>query len=608
MNSQSLKRILSYMGAYKGRLTVAIALAFVGATFCVVAPWLLGEITTILYNGAMDGVWFVETASDGTVDTSTVWLWLGGEGGIAVGKVQCALFLTVLIAVLYALSMAFNGTANKTLSRVAAMAVHDIRSDLEDKMHRLTLNYYDTHANGEVLSVITNDVDAINTLLSKFTYQVVNQFITMVGTLVMLLVINGWLALVAVLTIPLTFLATGGVQAVSGKYYAAQQNLLGGVNGYVEEIYNGQNVVTSFNYQERAKARFDEMNEELKGKTSKAETFTGAVMPLTQLVSNIGYAVTAAVGCLLAINGTITVGNVQSALQYNKNFQQPFTVLAQMASQMSTAMAAGDRIFAMLDAEEEVSDPEQGKVPEVCDGTVEFEHVQFGYVPGKLLMTDVSFKALPGQKVAIVGPTGAGKTTLINLLMRFYEINGGRILVDGVDSKEMTRHELRRHFSMVLQETWLFEGTIRDNLKYGAGREVSDEEVIEAAKSVCADNFIRTMPGGYDMMLSKGAESIPQGQRQLLTIARAIVADPEIMILDEATSNVDAHTEQVIQDAMKTLMKGRTSFVIAHRLSTIRDSDAILYMENGDIKEVGDHDTLMALGGKYAALYNSQFA
>ena len=314
------------------------------------------------------------------------------------------------------------------------------------------------------------------------------------------------------------------------------------------------------------------------------------------------------IGCIFAMKGYMTVGNVQSALQYAKPFQQPFTTISQMSGQLASAIAAGERIFSLLDAEEEIPDPAEGRVPEECNGSVEFRHVQFGYTPEHLLMTDVNVKAAPGKKFAIVGPTGAGKTTLINLLMRFYEINSGEIRVDGVNTQEMTRHELRTHFGMVLQDTWLFQGTIRDNLKYGAGREVSDEEMIEAAKSVCADNFIRTMPGGYDMMLSKGAENISQGQRQLLTIARAIIANPEIMILDEATSNVDAHTEQVIQDAMATLMEGRTSFVIAHRLSTIRDAHAILYMENGDIKEIGNHDTLMALDGKYAALYNSQFA
>ena len=602
MNSQTLKRILSYMASYKVKLIFACIMALVGTVLTVLAPLYLGDITSILYAGVEDGLWTVQTASDGTVEGA--WTYLGSH---AVGKLEACLFLVILVAILYVLSYVFCAVANRHLSRLAAVAVHDIRRDIEAKMHRLTLNYYDTHANGDVLSVVTNDVDAINTLLGKYLYQVINQAINLVGVLIMLFMISGWLALIAILMIPITVLVTGPIQSKSGADYADQQNLLGTVNGYVEEIYNGQSVVSSFNYQEKAKQSFDRMNEELCEKTRAAETYSGAIMPLTQMVSNIGYGISALVGCLFALNGYMTVGNVQSALQYTKSSQQPFTVLSQMASQLATAMAAGERIFELLDAEEEIPDPEEGLVPAACDGTVDFEHVQFGYTPGKLLMTDVNFSAEPGKKIAIVGPTGAGKTTLINLLMRFYEINGGRIVVDGVDAKEMTRHELRRHFSMVLQETWLFEGTIRDNLKYGAQGEVTDEQMIEAAKSVCADNFIRTMPGGYDMMLSKGAENISQGQRQLLTIARAIIADPEIMILDEATSNVDAHTEQTIQDAMATLMKGRTSFVIAHRLSTIRDAYMILYMENGDIKEVGNHESLMELGGKYAALYNSQF-
>ena len=602
MNSQTLKRILSYMTSYKGKLVFACVMALIGTVLTVLAPMYLGDITSILYAGVEDGLWTVQTASDGTVEGA--WIYLGSH---AVGKLEACLFLVIFVAALYVLSYVFCAVANRYLSRIAAMAVHDMRRDIEAKMHRLTLNYYDTHANGDVLSVVTNDVDAINTLLGKYLYQVINQAISLVGVLVMLFMISGWLALIAILMIPVTLLVTGPIQSKSGNDYADQQNLLGTVNGYVEEIYNGQSVVSSFNYTDKAKEAFDKMNDELCEKTKTAETYSGAIMPLTQMVSNVGYGISALVGCLLALNGYMTVGNVQSALQYTKTAQQPFTVLSQMASALSTALAAGERIFALLDAEEEIPDPEEGLVPARCDGTVDFEHVQFGYTPGKLLMTDVNFSAEPGKKIAIVGPTGAGKTTLINLLMRFYEINGGKIVVDGIDAKEMTRSELRRHFSMVLQETWLFEGTIRDNLKYGANGEVTDEQMIEAAKSVCADNFIRTMPGGYDMMLSKGAENISQGQRQLLTIARAIIANPEIMILDEATSNVDAHTEQTIQNAMATLMKGRTSFVIAHRLSTIRDAYMILYMENGDIKEVGNHESLMELNGKYAALYNSQF-
>ncbi len=498
-------------------------------------------------------------------------------------------------------------TANQMLARIASYVVRDMRSDIDTKMHRLQLNYYDTRTNGEILSVITNDVDAINTLLGKNLYQCISAVVTIVGILAMLLTVNIRLALIAVLMIPGTLLLSGPVMRLGSKNFQAQQNLLGTVNGYVEEMYDGQNVTSCFNYQDKAIERFDEINEELMSKAESAERLSGTITPLTQMANNLGYAVSGLVGCMLALGGVMTVGGIQSALQYTKTLQQPFTTFSQMSSQISAALAAGTRIFELLDAEEEVPDPEPGKVPTDCRGTVEFKNVQFGYTPDRPLMTDVSFRAKTGQKIAIVGPTGAGKTTLINLLMRFYEISGGQIVVDGINTKEMTRNELRRHFGMVLQDTWLFEGTIRDNLKYSTTREVSDEEMEAATKPVCADAFIRTMPGGYDMVLSKGAENISQGQRQLLTIARAIIADPEIMILDEATSNVDAHTEQAIQDAVAILLKGRTSFVIAHRLSTIRDANVILYMENGDILEVGDHDTLMALNGKYTALYNSQF-
>ena len=605
MNSKVPKRFLSYIGKYKGLFSFAFLTCLIGTACTVVAPKILGEITTILYNGISDGLWTVQKASDGSTNASSVCFTFMGH---KVGKIEAIIFIAVILVILYVLSLVFCAIANKGFAKIASYVVRDLRTEIDEKMHRMSLNYYDTRPNGETLSVITNDVDAINTLLGKNFYTVISQAISLVGVLIMLLIVNAWLALIAVLMIPGILLLTGPVQKKSGKHYADQQNQLGDVNGFVEEIYNGQNVITSFNYQKRATNHYDEINENLRKTAKSAERYAGFVMPLTQMVSYIGYAAAAIVGCIFAMKGTMTVGNVQSALQYINNFQQPFTTVSQMAGQLSSGLAAGGRIFDLLDAEEEVPDPEDGKVPEVCDGSVEFRHVQFGYTPDNLLMKDVSLKVEPGLKCAIVGPTGAGKTTLINLLMRFYEINGGEILVDGVNTTEMTRHELRTHFGMVLQETWLFEGTIRDNLKYGTDREVSEEEMIAAAKSVCADNFIRTMPGGYDMMLSKGTENISQGQRQLLTIARAIIADPEIMILDEATSNVDAHTEQTIQEAMATLQKGRTSFVIAHRLSTIRDANMILYMENGDIKEVGDHNTLMELGGKYAELYNSQFA
>ena len=600
MSSKAFKRIFSYIKKYRARFILSVLAVIIGTGFTVIAPTLLGYITTTLSNGVSDGIW--DTTAGVSSDYACYVF------GTEVSKLQYILFIIVVLTILYVASLIFCGFANNSFARITALVIKDMRTDIECKMHKLSLNYFDTHANGDVLSVITNDVDAINTMIGKNLYQIISSAVTLVGVLIMLLVSNIWMALIAIALIPLTMLSTAPFSKKNAKYYEAEHEILGNVNGYVEEIFNGQNVVSSFNYEDKAAAKFDSMNADLQDKAQQAEKLSGAIMPMTQMVNNIGYAAAGLIGCLFAINGTMNVGTVQSVLQYIKNFQQPFNTIAGMSGQLSDAMAASVRIFDLLDAEEEIPDPENGAVPTKCDGTVSFEHVQFGYSPDNLLMTDVSLNVKPGQKCAIVGPTGAGKTTLINLLMRFYEINGGKIIVDGVNSAEMTRHELRTHFGMVLQDTWLFEGTIRDNLKYGTDREVSDEEMIEAAKSVCADSFIRTMPGGYDMMLSKGAENISQGQRQLLTIARAIISNPEIMILDEATSNVDAHTEQDIQNAMATLMKGRTSFVIAHRLSTIRDAAMILYMENGDIKEVGDHETLMAKGGKYAELYNSQFA
>lgn len=599
MKSHVLKRLMSYLGKFKGRFVAAVITALIGTVLLILSPRIMGEITTILFAGVKDKLWLYDAAKP-----DSAWVTIANY---PLDKITCIVLILLILVLTYLLAWIFNMIANALLATVSAGMVENLRKDIQGKMHRMKLDYYDTRTNGEILSVITNDVNVIQTLLGANFFQIITQPIMAVGILLMLLSINGWLALIALATVPLTFLVSGGTLKASSENFEKQQALLGDLNGYVEEMYNGQNVVTSFNYQKKANSRFAEINEMLRQSSDKAESSAGAVMPLTMAVNLIGCAVTALVGCVFALKGSMLLGGVQSAMQYVESFQQPFTTFAGMAGQLSAAMAAGGRIMELLDAEEEVKDPETGKVPQKADGSVDFKHVKFGYLPDKLLMTDVNVHVEPGQKIAIVGPTGAGKTTLINLLMRFYEINGGEIWVDGVNSKEMTRQELRRHFGMVLQDTWLFEGTIRDNLKYSTEREVTDEEVEAAAKSVCADTFIHTMPGGYDMMLSKGAENISQGQRQLLTIARAIIANPEIMILDEATSNVDAHTEQVIQNAMATLMKGRTSFVIAHRLSTIRDANVILYMENGDIKEVGDHDALMKQNGKYAALYNSQF-
>lgn len=573
------KRLLGYLKADRLRLTFIMLAAVVSTAFMVMAPFLAGKVTTALFASIADGVFYWETIA-----------WL----------------LTALVG-LYLVSQLFAALQGFGMARLTADVMQTLRRQIDEKMHRLKLDYYDGHTHGDILSVITNDVDTINQTISQNLTSVVTQVTTAVGVLVMMLLISPKLALIPIVMVPLSLLSAAGVMKASEKYYGQQQELLGELNGYVEEMYNGQSVVQTFNYQTRAEQAFGALNEALKTSARKAETTAGAVSPITTLVNNLGYVLCAAVGCLWAIAGRIAVGNVQAMLEYTWRFADPFTILAGMVGSFGAAAAAGERIFRLLDAEEEIPDGENCVIPAERSGSVTFENVQFGYTPDRLLMKGVNLTVQPGQKVAVVGPTGAGKTTLINLLMRFYELNGGRITVDGTDIREMSRAELRDRFGMVLQDTWLFEGTIGDNIGY-AEDEMPREKIVSSARSACAHNFIKTLPGGYDMVLSKGAENISQGERQLLTIARAIASDPEIMILDEATSNVDTHTEVLIQKAMGELMKGRTSFVIAHRLSTIRDADMILYMEDGDIREVGSHEELMEKNGKYAALYLSQFA
>lgn len=577
-NTKILKRLLHYLKAYRLRLFFVMMAAVISTAFMVLAPFLVGKVTTTLFASIADGVFYGE---------AIIWLLAG-------------------LVALYLISQLFSFLQGFGMAKITAKVMETMRQEIDEKMHRLKLNYYDTHTHGDILSVITNDVDTINNALSQNLTSVVTQVTTAIGVLVMMLVISPALSLIPVIMVPLSLLSAARVMKASEKYYGEQQELLGKLNGYVEEMYNGQSVVQTFNYQERAKKTFAGLNEDLKNSSRKAETTAGAVSPITTLVNDLGYVLCAAIGCLWAIGGKIAVGNVQAMLEYTWRFAEPFSAIAGMVGSFGAAAAAGKRIFALLDAEEEVPDKEQSIVPDNCEGQVTFENVKFGYTPDRLLMNGINLTVKPGQKVAVVGPTGAGKTTLINLLMRFYELNGGSILVDGVKITDMSREELRKRFGMVLQDTWLFEGTIGENIGY-AQENMPKEKIKAAAKSACAHSFIKTLPGGYDMLLSKGAENISQGERQLLTIARAIASDPEIMILDEATSNVDTHTEVLIQKAMAELMKGRTSFVIAHRLSTIRDADMILYMENGDIKEIGNHEELMAKNGKYAALYMSQF-
>lgn len=579
MKNHTLKRLFGYLKFHRLRLFFVLLFAAVSTVFTVMAPFVIGKVTTTLFDSIKDGVFYWE---------NIVWL------------------LSALIF-LYLTSQFFSFLQGFHMAKITSNVIHEIRSDIDKKMHKLKLNYYDTHTHGDILSIITNDVDTISNTISQNLTSIVTQVITAVGILFMMLSISPKLTLIPVIMVPLSLLSAAGVMKSGGKHYERQQALLGELNGYIEEMYNGQQIVQAFSYQNKATEQFHALNEALKSSSYKAETTAGAVSPITTFVNDMGYVTCALIGCLRAVGGFIAIGNVQAMLEYTRQFAEPFSSLAGMAGTFGAAKAAGDRIFALLDAEEELPEAENTVVTEERSGSVTFQNVQFGYTKDRLLMKDVNLTVKPGQKVAIVGPTGAGKTTLINLLMRFYEVNSGAISVDGVNIKDMSREELRSRFGMVLQDTWLFEGTIADNLGYAA-ENMDRDSIIAAAKSACAHNFIKTLPDGYDMKLSKGAENISQGERQLLTIARAIASDPEIMILDEATSNVDTHTEILIQRAMTQLMKDRTSFVIAHRLSTIRDADMILYMEDGDIKEIGTHDELMKRGEKYAALYNSQFA
>ena len=577
--NNALKRLLGYLKAYRGKLTLVMLAAVISTGFMVLAPYLIGKVTTTLFASVADGVFY----------------W------------KAILLLLAGLVALYLISQLFSFLQGWGMAKITAKVMQALRQDIDEKMHRLKLNYYDTHTHGDILSILTNDVDTINNCLSQNLTSIVTQVVTAIGVLIMMLCISPKLTLIPVVMVPLSLVAAGGVMKASEKHYAKQQDLLGQLNGYVEEMYNGQAVVQSFNYQQRANAAFAKLNEALKTTSRKAETTAGAISPITTLVNDLGYVTCAVLGCLWAIVGKITVGNVQAMLEYTWRFAEPFSTIAGMVGSFGAASAAGSRIFALLDAEEEVPETQNPVVLQQRSGAVSFRNVTFGYTPDKILMKGINLEVKPGQKVAVVGPTGAGKTTLINLLMRFYELSDGTICVDGVNITDMSRAELRDRFGMVLQDTWLFEGTIGDNIGY-AEDAMDKEKILSAARAAGAHSFIKTLPGGYDMLLSKGAENISQGERQLLTIARAIASDPEIMILDEATSNVDTHTEVAIQDAMAELMRGRTSFVIAHRLSTIRDADMILYMEDGDIKEVGSHDQLMALGGKYSTLYNSQFA
>ena len=507
---------------------------------------------------------------------------------------------------LYAASALFSFVQGYVMSGISNDVSYSLRKEISQKMNRMPLSYFESRTNGEILSRVTNDVDTLQQSLNQSFTQLITSATTIIGVLVMMLSINVWMTLCALLILPVSMGIIGQVMKRSQKYFQRQQAYLGEVNGQIEEVYGGHNIVKAFNKEEDVISVFEETNKKLYDSAWKSQFFSGMMMPVMQFVGNLGYVMVALLGGFFAIRGAIEVGDIQSFFQYIRNFTQPIQQLAQVTNMLQSTAAASERVFEFLDEEEEPQIAEHPVSIEGLKGNVEFDHVSFGYQPDKIIVHDFSADIKDGQKIAIVGPTGAGKTTMVKLLMRFYDVNSGSIRIDGHDLREFNRSELREMFGMVLQDTWLFSGTIMENIRYGR-LDATDEEVIAAAKAAHIHKFIMTQPGGYQMVLNEETNNISQGQKQLLTIARAILADNEILILDEATSSVDTRTEERIQKAMDNLMKGRTSFVIAHRLSTIRDADLILVMKDGDIIEQGNHDELMKKGGFYANLYNSQF-
>ena len=580
----SMKKLMGYMEKYRVRLFLMLIFAIGGTIFSIIGPTILGDATTEIFNGLVAKI--------------------NGTGGIDFGKVgQILLFLLGL----YVLSACLSFIQGFIMSGISNDVTYSLRQDISEKIHRMPLKYFESKPTGEVLSRITNDVDTLGQILNQSVTQLSTSVTTLIGVFIMMLRINVVMTICALLILPISMLIIGKVMKHSQKFFQQQQEYLGDVNGQVEEIYGGHNIVRTFNKEEDVIHTFQETNDKLYSSAWKSQFFSGMMMPIMQFVGNIGYVMVALLGGYMAIKGSIEVGQIQSFFQYIRNFTQPIQQIAQVTNMLQSTAAASERVFEFLEEEEEEQTVKDPVHIDHLEGNVVFDHVSFGYTPEKITIHDFSADVKQGQKVAIVGPTGAGKTTMIKLLLRFYDVNGGSIKVDGCDLRKFNRQELREMFGMVLQDTWLFNGTIMENIRYGR-LDATDEEVIAAAKAAHADSFIRTLPGGYDMVLNEETSNISQGQKQLLTIARAILADPPIMILDEATSSVDTRTEIRIQKAMDNLMKGRTSFVIAHRLSTIRNADMILVMKDGNIIEQGNHEELMAKKGFYADLYNSQFA
>ena len=581
----TMRSLLAELGRYKFRLIAVIVFAVLSTIFNIAGPKVLAKATTALATG-----WVAKLRGTGSIDFGYI------------GKI-----LLILLA-MYLVSAAFSFCQSWIMSGLSQKMCYDFRRQISEKINRLPLAYFEKRTVGEVLSRITNDVDTLGQSLNQSITQLITSITTMIGVLIMMLTISPTMTLIAILILPVSMALVLLVVRFSQKYFRAQQKVLGSVNGQVEEVYSGHNVVKAFNREDAVLNDFDEANNRLFESAWKSQFLSGLMQPIMTFVGNLGYVAVAVSGSIFAARGIITIGDIQAFIQYVRNFTQPIQQLAQVSNMLQSMAAASERVFEFLGEpeEEQNADPARRADPACIDGQVTFDHVKFGYSPEKTVIRDFSCDVKPGQKVAIVGPTGAGKTTMVKLLMRFYDVNSGAITLDGHNVKDFDRSALREGFGMVLQDTWLFQGTIMENIRYGR-LDATDEEVIAAAKAACADHFIRTLPGGYQMELNEDASNVSQGQKQLLTIARAILADNKILILDEATSSVDTRTEQRIQTAMDNLMRGRTSFVIAHRLSTIKDADLILVMRDGDIVEQGTHDDLLAAGGFYADLYNSQF-
>lgn len=581
----TMKHLMKYLMVYKFSVGIVILFAACSSIFSIVGPKILGKATTKLFEGMM--AWMMGSG------LYTDFKYIGG--------------CLSLLVVLYLISAVFSYLQSYIMSGVSMKVTYQFRKNISEKMNRLPLSYYDTRTHGEVLSRITNDVDTVSQTLNQSLTQIITSAATLIGVLVMMISISIRMTLVAVMVLPLSMGLIMGVVRKSQKYFKGQQKSLGRLNGHIEEIYGGHNVVQVFNGEQEAIEEFTAINNELYQSAWKSQFLSGMMMPIMSFVSNLGYVFVCLLGGYLTVKKVINIGDIQAFIQYMRTFTQPITQLANISNTLQSTAAAAERVFEFLDEAEEIPETASPIRLEEVQGSVEFRKVHFGYVPDKIIIHDFSSMIRPGQTIAIVGPTGAGKTTIVKLLMRFYELNSGSILIDGHDSLDFSRNDLRSMFGMVLQDTWLYSASIMDNIRYG-NFDKTDEEVMDAAKTAHCDEFIRSMPGGYQMEINEEASNLSQGQKQLLTIARTILADPRILILDEATSSIDTRTEVLIQKAMNNLMKNRTSFVIAHRLSTIRDADLILVMKDGDIIEQGSHMELLEKKGFYADLYQSQFA